>query len=109
MNHSEDRFAHGITEIEAEQIFRQDLGIAEDDINRNVHVPLTENQFDALASFVFNEGQKRFNGSTLLARLNDGDYLGAAKQFDVWNRANHKRSGGLVDRRREERALFERR
>ncbi len=103
-----EEFKQGISEMRAEQIFRQDLGIGEDDINRNVQVPLTQNQFDALASFVFNVGPQ-FDGSTLLKLLNEGDYLGATKQFEFWHYARHKPSPGLPSRRREERALFERR
>jgi lysozyme len=49
-------------------------------------VPLTQNQFDALVSLVFNIGGGAFRKSTLLKKLNAGDIQGAADQFLVWNK-----------------------
>ena len=100
-----DHFRVGITSMQADQIFRQDLGKAEGDINQYARVPLSQNQFDALASLVFNIGSQ-FNSSTLLEWLNVGDYLGAGEQFLVWIRAGSAYPPGLARRRREERALF---
>lgn len=54
-------------------------------VNNGVKVPLEQHQFDALVSFVFNVGQGAFASSTLLRRLNAGDYAGAALQFDRWH------------------------
>ena len=71
-----------------DQIFKwlgEDLKIAEDCINKNVKVPLTQNQFDALVSFVFNVGTGAFERSTLLKVLNLGNYVEAGNQFDRWH------------------------
>ena len=87
-----------------EQIFKwltEDLKIAEDCINRLVKVPLTQNQFDALASFIFNVGVGAFGRSTLLKVLNMGNYVEAAKQFDRWNIPKE-----ITSRRNSEREQF---
>src|SRR5579864_6238940 len=60
-------------------------------VNKVVHVPLTQNQFDALVDFVFNLGSGSFQSSTLLRKLNAKDYAGAAAEFPKWNHA-----GGVV-------------
>lgn len=63
----------------------EDLKIAEDCINKLVKVTLTQNQFDALVSFVFNVGIGAFGRSTMLKVLNMGNYEEAARQFDRWH------------------------
>lgn len=101
-----------ITEAQAEQLLRQDLDWVEATIKRLVKVPLEQNQFDALASLIFNIGGANFTKSTVLRKLNAGDYKGAADAFLMWNKQKDKVTGkmiklnGLVTRRAEERALF---
>jgi lysozyme len=60
-----------ITEAEAEQLLIKDVGIAENCINNLVKVPITQNQFDALVSFVYNVGCEAFKNSTMLRLLNN--------------------------------------
>jgi lysozyme len=67
-----------ITAWEADQILSRDLGTVENTVNGNVRVPLNQNEFDALASLVFNIGGAAFRGSTVLRKLNAGDRAGAA-------------------------------
>lgn len=71
-----------------------------------VKVHLSQNQFDALVSLAYNIGLSNFRNSTLLRLLNKGDYAGASKQFERWNRGGGKVLGGLVRRRGRERAIF---
>jgi lysozyme len=52
----------------------QDVAYAEHSVEHLVKVPLTENQFSALCSFVYNEGAGRLQTSTLLKVLNGGNY-----------------------------------
>lgn len=66
------------------EVFAVDVQWAEDAVNA-VKAPLTQNQFDALVSFVFNIGATAFNKSTMKRMLNTGNYEGAALQFDRWN------------------------
>jgi hypothetical protein len=75
-------------------------------INSEVKVPLTQGQFDALASFIYNCGVGAFKGSTLLQLLNLKDYRGASDQLLRWNKVDGGVNNGLVRRREQERALF---
>jgi lysozyme len=100
------------SEAQADALFRNTLGQYEDAVNNLVKVPLSQNQFDALTSFAYNEGAGALKGSTLLRRLNEKDYEGAADQFLVWNKILDPKTGEkttldtLVKRRAEERQLF---
>lgn len=96
-----------ITETEAVALLSRDLSDAEAAVNRLVKVPLTQSQFDALVSFVFNVGAGAFERSTLLRVLNSGDYAGAAAQFGRWIYNDGKVMQGLSARRAAERAMFE--
>lgn len=91
----------------AETLLRGDLRPTERCIIYNVDVALSQSQFDALSSFIFNLGCGNFSRSTLLRVLNDADYDAAAGQFHRWNRAGGKVWEGLVKRRARERWLFE--
>jgi len=71
-----------------------------------VTVPITANQGAALLSFAYNLGVGNLAKSTLLRKLNEKDYQGAADQFSVWTKAGGKVLPGLVKRRAAERALF---
>ena len=95
-----------ITAGQAESLLRKDIIWVEKAVNTLVVVPLTQNQFDALASFVFNVGEGAFSTSTLLRLLNSGDYEGAANQFLRWNKQKGRVLNGLTKRREEERKLF---
>lgn len=95
-----------ITEAEAMALLRADLGTAEAAVNRLVTVPLTQNQFDALVSLVFNIGEGNFSKSTLLRRLNAGEREAAAGQFGRWNKSKGVELAGLTKRRAAERELF---
>ena len=95
-----------ITQAEAERLLLADLDRFEQAVTRYVTVPLTQNQFDALVSFTYNCGQGSLQTSTLLRKLNAGDYAGAQGQFARWNRAGGKEMAGLTRRRSAEAELF---
>jgi len=94
------------TPRQAELWLTEDCSVAELTIESNVKVPVNQNQFDALVSFVFNLGAGNFVKSTLLKKLNAGDYTGAAIEFDCWVNAGGRKLPGLVKRRAAERELF---
>lgn len=73
----------GISIGQVTALLNQDLGPAERAVNA-VRVPLTQTQFDTLVSFVFNIGVNAFADSTLLKRLNAGDYDGVAFELGRW-------------------------
>lgn len=95
-----------ITEAQADEILRQDLASVVRQVERLVAVPLNENQKGALVSFTFNLGAGNLSSSTLLRKLNAGDYIGAAGEFERWVHGAGKVMPGLVKRRKDERALF---
>lgn len=78
-----------------------DVKTAEDCINKYVKVPLTQNQFDALVSFIFNIGVAAFIHSTLLKDLNTGNYKQADKDFEMWHIPKD-----IIGRRNGEEAQF---
>ncbi len=95
-----------ITESHATDMLVKNLSKFEEAVNKNVKIVLTQNQFDALCSFVYNIGIGNFSSSTLLKKLNANDIHGAADQFLVWNKQAGKVLNGLVTRRNKERTLF---
>jgi lysozyme len=95
-----------LTEQEASSLLAKDLTPREEAVHRQVHVKLSQPQFDALVSFVYNVGEGAFAMSTLLHKLNNRDYLGAAGEFRRWKYGGGKELPGLVRRRRREEELF---
>lgn len=95
-----------ITEAQANKILASDLGQYEDAINNSVKVDLTQNQFDALVSFVYNVGIGAFQKSTLLKKLNAGQYDAVPGELMKWTKGGGKELPGLVRRRRAEAALW---
>ncbi|EPE3985398.1 lysozyme [Enterobacter hormaechei] len=90
----------------AERLLKTGLVSYENDVSRLVKVRLKQGEFDALVSFTYNLGARSLSTSTLLRKLNDGDYAGAAAEFPRWNKAGGKVLNGLTRRREAERALF---
>ena len=90
----------------AERLLKTGLVSYESDVSRLVKVGLTQGQFDALVSFTYNLGARSLSTSSLLRKLNAGDYLGAADELLRWNKAGGKVLNGLTRRREAERALF---
>lgn len=101
-----ESFPDGITMDQAQEMLSHDLAVAERAINTLVTQDVTQAQFDALASFVFNLGVGALGRSTLLKRVNRGDMTGAAAEFGKWVLADGKSMPGLVRRRKAEAVLF---
>lgn len=96
-----------ITQEDAEKRLRKHLEGVERAIGRLVTVPLTQGEFDALCSFVYNLGEGALAKSTLLKMLNNNDYDGAAQQFLRWDKAGGQVLAGLTRRRQAEMRRFE--
>lgn len=100
------------SETQADALFRNVLGQYEQAVNRFVKVPLSQNQFDALVSFTYNEGTGALKQSSLLLKLNEKDYDGAAAHFLAWDKITDPGTGEkvvcdtLVQRRQDESKLF---
>lgn len=99
-----------ITKDEGERLLNKDIYFAVNAVNDLVNVELNQNQFDALVSFVYNVGRWNFADSTLLEKLNAGDYDGAGQEFKRWNKITRngvkKVSQGLANRRKAEELLY---
>lgn len=106
-----DSFTFPMDKKTAYDLLYKDVGIATSSIMANVKVPLSDNQFDSLISLVYNIGVGGFSTSTVLKRLNKGDYNGAAEAFALWNKSTDARGVREVDpvlvaRRAKEKELF---
>lgn len=86
-------------------------------VRRAVLVPLTQRQWDAIVSTVYNTGPgggdrdgilflEGGKPSTFLRKLNLGDYAGAAAEFPKWNRSGGQILKGLQRRREATRLVF---
>ena len=95
-----------ITQDQAEQYLVQDIKQAEANVNAVVHVELTQEEFDALVDFAFNCGCRNLDSSTLMKKLNAGDYEGASHEFIKWDMAAGHHMSGLLKRREAETAMF---
>ncbi|CAM1656292.1 Glycoside hydrolase [Bartonella choladocola] len=95
-----------ITEAEAESILLKDLAQYEAAVENNVNVKLNDNEFAALVSFSFNVGINAFKKSTLLKKLNSGNYEAVPSELMKWVKAGGKKVQGLVNRRRAEGYLW---
>ena len=95
-----------IDQQEADDLLAVDLHHAETAIYKTVQAKLTQNQFDALVSLVYNIGGGAFSKSTVLRLLNLEDYEGAALAFLMWDKTNGEVNLGLQNRRQAEKLLF---
>lgn len=94
------------SKTEGETILRHDLRKYADAIASQVKVPLNPNQFGALVSWCYNVGPGATSKSTLVRKLNAGDYKSVPAQLARWNRAGGKVLAGLTRRRKAEADLF---
>ena len=95
-----------ITQEQAEQMLVDELHEYESYINKYVTVALSQNQFDALVSWVYNLGPVNLTASTMLKVLNSGEYEDVPAQMKRWNKAGGKVLEGLIRRREAEACLF---
>lgn len=106
------------TQDEADVRLARDIVLREAVANNSITAPVTQGQFDAFVSILFNVGQggagrdgviRLSNGqpSTLLRKINSGDAAGAALEFPKWCKANGMTMLGLRRRRATEQALFQ--
>ena len=106
-----DKFKFGPSTVwsmaDCDEAFTDSMKEYEAAVHRLVKVPLQQWQYDALVSFTYNCGAGNLQKSTLLKKLNAGDYEGAALEFHKWNKGGGKVLNGLVRRRASEALLFQ--
>ncbi len=95
-----------ITQDDAERYLQLAVQKFAAQIEDMIDVPVNDNQFGALVSLAYNIGPGSLAKSTVMKRLNAGDYQGAADAFAMWNKAGGKVLAGLTRRRAAERDLF---
>ncbi len=100
------RGGQALTKSEAETLLLSDATETLLFIEKVVRVPLNDNQMAALICFVFNIGIGAFSSSTLLKKLNDGDYLSVPEELMRWVKVGEVTLPGLVKRRAAEVALW---
>ncbi|MGE5537816.1 MAG: lysozyme [Gemmatimonas sp.] len=106
-----ESFPTGVSRDQAERLFAADVAEAASAVRRLAKVELTQSQFDALVSLVYNVGSGAFARSRMLGKLNAGDAVGAATEFDDWDKittenGKPERVPGLTARRAREKSLF---
>lgn len=94
------------TQQQAEAWLQEDIQWAVSRVNAEVHVPLSQGEFDALVDFVFNCGVGNFEHSTLLRLVNSDDLADAANQFQAWDKADGTVVAGLLRRRLAEKSEY---
>ena len=99
-------YSKGLTTTQAQDLLADDLQRFEEAVNESVTVLLDQNQYDTLVSFAFNVGVGAFRSSTLLKKLNAGDYTAVPEQLMRWTKAGGKPNDGLVARRKNEIKLW---
>ncbi len=96
-----------LTSDQADQLLESDVAASVTAVNRAVTVELEQYQFDALVDFVFNLGATSLLTSTLLKRVNAGDFNNAAPQFLLWDHCKGQVIPGLLRRRQAEMSMFQ--
>lgn len=95
-----------IPDAQIDKWLDEDTNVAEAFVENTVLVPLNANQYAALVFWVFNIGVGAAGKSTLLRKLNTGDYASVPAQLRRWNMTtiDNKKvvSDGLVKRREHE-------
>ena len=95
-----------ITQDVADGALENDLNEIAAAVERLVKVELNDNQFGALVSFTFNVGVGAFSKSTLLKKLNAGNYDAVPGELARWNKNDGKVMAGLTNRRAAEAGLW---
>lgn len=96
-----------ITRAQADAILARDLLKYEAEVLREVHVPLSQCQFDALVSFTYNCGEGSLRRAAFLAHLNSGNAAAVPHVMLEFDRAGGRVLPALVRRRKAEAAMFQ--
>lgn len=96
------------TQEQADAALAEHVGQVADAVAGIVRVPLRPEQAAALISWVYNIGAGAARRSTLVRRLNAGDYDAVPAQLARWNRAGGRVMRGLTNRRAAEAEMWSR-
>ena len=87
------------TPAQSDAFLAADLAPVEQVINTVVTVPLSQTEFDAMASLGFNIGAAGLRKSTVVRKLNMGDVAGAAQAFMLWDHPAELTSRRVAERK----------
>ena len=93
------------SDAECDRFTRDDLQRIARQVDPYIKVPTTETQRAAIYSFAYNVGATATINSTLIKRINAGDYSGACDQLRRWTYAGGIQWKGLINRREIEREV----
>lgn len=105
---------NGLSETQINELLDQDNNYFEVVINHHVRVPLVQSSFDAILIFTFNVGATAFLKSTLLKKVNSGNFEQVPDELRKWIYVTDPKtkkkiiSKGLQNRRNAEIKLWER-
>lgn len=94
------------TDDECEILVNKEINKFGQEVATLIKVPVSQQQYDAVVSLAYNVGTTNLRKSTLLRKLNAGDYCGSAKEFNKWVYAGGKKLKGLERRRLAEQQMF---
>jgi len=100
-------WGHYYSKEDCDALLKADLVKVSKQVDPLIKVPTTESQRAALYSFTYNVGVGNFRSSTLLKKLNAGDYPGACSELQRWVYAGGRKWEGLISRREVEKQVCE--
>lgn len=95
-----------ITFKKALEEMEEDIQRIEGELKHSLLIPISQNQYDALVSFIYNIGIGAWRKSTLLKLINEAKLKEAANEFDRWSFVRKIMNKGLLERRRIEKEVF---
>lgn len=96
-----------ITKEDALRLLMSELSTLQKALASVIHVDVTEGQFVAILSLVYNIGMWKFRTSTLLRELNKENFVNAGNEFARWIYVKKQPNEGLMKRREKEREVFD--
>lgn len=100
------RMGMSLTDKQCDELLIKDLTAHDRAMHRCVKVKMTRGQHDAVLDTFFNVGPGKLCKSTLVRKLNAGDYAGASRELPKWKYAGGRVLPGLVKRRADAQKLF---
>lgn len=101
-----NKFNKGLTDKEAERLFKDDIYKREKKVNKFIKKPICQQEFDALMSLSYNVGEGNLMISNVLKYTNKGKPKEAKKWFKSFEKSNGKRLRGLIKRRKAESDMY---
>lgn len=103
-------YKNGITESQAETLFKSDISSFVNAVNRYINTPLNSHQFDALVLLAFNIGISGFSKSSVVKLINDSNaatpYASIEDAWKAWRISQGEVNQGLINRRAAEWKIY---